>query len=48
MPPTSAEVKNSGAVSPLPHMPSLRRAELIKHRENFTFFQVVMVYSVES
>jgi hypothetical protein len=31
-PPSSAEVKNGGAVPPLPHMPSLT-----KHKDNFTF-----------
>jgi hypothetical protein len=30
--PSSAEVKNAGAVPPLPHIPSLT-----KHRHNFTF-----------
>jgi hypothetical protein len=37
-PPSSAEVKNSGAISPLPHTSLLRGAYLIKHRDNFKIF----------
>jgi hypothetical protein len=33
--PSSAEVKNCGAIPPLPHMSSWRGAWLIKHRDNF-------------
>jgi hypothetical protein len=33
----SAEAKHNGAIPPLPHMSSLRRAELIKHKDTFTF-----------
>jgi hypothetical protein len=33
-PPYSAEVKNSGAINPLPHMSLLRSAQLIKPRDN--------------
>jgi hypothetical protein len=36
-PPSSAEVKESGAIPPLPHMSSWHSAYLIKHRDNFTF-----------
>jgi hypothetical protein len=36
-PPSSTEVKNCGAVSPLPHMSSWYGAKLIKRRDNFTF-----------
>jgi hypothetical protein len=36
-PPSSAEVKSGGAIPSLSHMSSRRGAELIKHRENFTF-----------
>jgi hypothetical protein len=35
--PSSAEVKNGGAIPPLPPMSSWHSAKLIKHRENFTF-----------
>jgi hypothetical protein len=34
-PPSSAEVKKGGAISPHPHMPSWHSAYLIKHRDNF-------------
>jgi hypothetical protein len=37
-PPFVAEVKNGGAISPLPHIPSWHIAELIKHRAKFCFF----------
>jgi hypothetical protein len=36
-PPTSAEVKNAGAIPPLPRMSSMHSASLIKHRDIFTF-----------
>jgi hypothetical protein len=36
-PPFSAEVKNGGAISPLPHLSSWHSACLIKHRNNFAF-----------
>jgi hypothetical protein len=36
-PPSSAEVKNDGAIPPLPHTSSWRGASLIKHRDNFKF-----------
>jgi hypothetical protein len=36
-PPSSAEVKNGGATSPLPPYAFLRGAWLIKHRDNYTF-----------
>jgi hypothetical protein len=38
-PPTSAKVKNGGAIASLPHVPSWLSAELIKHRGNFTFIR---------
>jgi hypothetical protein len=38
-PPSSAEVKNRGAIPPLPHMCSWLCAELIKHRDNFLFYK---------
>jgi hypothetical protein len=37
LPPTSGEVKNGGAIPPLPHVSSLRSASLITHRDNFIF-----------
>jgi hypothetical protein len=37
-PPSSAEVKNGGAIPPLPHMSSWHSVWLIKHRDNFTFY----------
>jgi hypothetical protein len=36
-PPCSAEVNNGGAIPSLPHTSPWRGAELIKHRDNFTF-----------
>jgi hypothetical protein len=39
-PPSSAEVKNGGAIPPLPYMSSWHSAELIKHRDNFTFYRL--------
>jgi hypothetical protein len=36
--PSSAEVKNSRAVTPLPCTSSWRGASFIKHRDNFTFY----------
>jgi hypothetical protein len=35
--PSSAEVKNDRAITPLPHTDSWPSATLIKHRNNFTF-----------
>jgi hypothetical protein len=37
--PSSAEVKNGGAIPPLPHMFSWYKALLIKHRGNITFYK---------
>jgi hypothetical protein len=37
-PPSSAEVKNGGAIPPLPHMSSWHIPYLIKQRENFIFY----------
>jgi hypothetical protein len=34
-PPSSIEVKNGGAIPPLPNMSSWNSYYLIKHRENF-------------
>jgi hypothetical protein len=42
-PPSSAEVKNGGAILPLPYKSSWRGAELITHRDNFTFLRVISV-----
>jgi hypothetical protein len=35
-PPSNAEMKNGGAIPPLPHTYSWRDASFIKHRDNFT------------
>jgi hypothetical protein len=35
-PPSSAEVKKTGAIISLPHVPSRHSAYLIKHGDNFT------------
>jgi hypothetical protein len=35
--PASAEVKKLGSLCPLPHTPSWRITQLVKHRNNFTF-----------
>jgi hypothetical protein len=35
--PSSAKVKNGGAIYPILHMSSRRGASLIKHKDNFTF-----------
>jgi hypothetical protein len=37
-PPSSAEVKNGGALPPLPHMSSWHSTYLIKHRDQFTHY----------
>jgi hypothetical protein len=37
-PPSSAELKKSGAIPQLSHMSSWHNAELIKHRDNFKIF----------
>jgi hypothetical protein len=37
-PPSSAEVKNGGAIPPLPHKSSWHSVLLIKHREKLTFY----------
>jgi hypothetical protein len=42
-PPSSAEVKNGGAVPPLPRMPSWYSAKLNKHGDNFTF--IMWIYT---
>jgi hypothetical protein len=38
-PATNAEVNNDGVTHPLPHTPSWHNAQLVKHRDNFTFHQ---------
>jgi hypothetical protein len=38
LPPSSVDVKNGGAIPPLPHASSWRGASLIKRRDNFPFF----------
>jgi hypothetical protein len=40
-PPTSAEVKKMWLYTSTPHTSSWRSAELVKHRENFTFYLTV-------
>jgi hypothetical protein len=35
--PFSSELKNIGGIHPLPHTSSWHSAQLIKHRDNFTF-----------
>jgi hypothetical protein len=39
-PPSSAGVKNGGAIPPLPHASSWHSAQLIKRRDNLTFLCV--------
>jgi hypothetical protein len=41
--PSSAEVKNSGAIPPLPHRFSCHSTSLINHRDNFTFFIAINI-----
>jgi hypothetical protein len=36
--PNGIEVRSGGAILLLPHTPSWRGAQLIKHRDNFTFY----------
>jgi hypothetical protein len=40
-PPSRAEVRNGGAIPPLPYMSSWHSASLIKHRDNYTLIIVV-------
>jgi hypothetical protein len=40
-PPSSAFVKNDGAILPLPHVPSQHSVLLIKHSDDSTFFIIV-------
>jgi hypothetical protein len=42
LPPSSAEVKNDGAIPPLRHMPSWRGASLAKHSDKFTFYSDIV------
>jgi hypothetical protein len=37
LPPFSTEVKNGGAIPPLPNMSGWNSAQLIKHRDNYTY-----------
>jgi hypothetical protein len=41
--PSSAEVKNDGAIPPVPHTFRWRDAKLIKHMDNFNFIVNLMV-----
>jgi hypothetical protein len=49
-PPSRAEVKNRGAIPPLPYTSSWHRVLLIKHRDSFAFylFRCVSVFSCSS
>jgi hypothetical protein len=47
-PPYSADVKNSGTVTPLPHTSSLRGTYLVKHKDSFTFKLSVTVTNLAS
>jgi hypothetical protein len=40
--PSLMEDKNDGAIPLLPHMSSRHRAQLITHRENFTFIIIII------
>jgi hypothetical protein len=42
-PPSSAEVKNGGAIYPFPHTSSWRGAQLIKHTDSFTFYHTKLL-----
>jgi hypothetical protein len=43
-PPSSAKVKNGGAIPPLPTcLHGIVLNELIKHRDNFTFFYLIVL-----
>jgi hypothetical protein len=41
-PPSSAEVRNGGAIPPIPHILSWHRAQLINHRNNFYIFCLLL------
>jgi hypothetical protein len=41
------EVKNSGAIPPLPHTSLQWDAELIKHRDNFTLPLISLIFAEE-
>jgi hypothetical protein len=43
-PPSDAEVKNGGAIPPLPHMFAWRGAKLITHRNNFIYIFLPFTY----
>jgi hypothetical protein len=42
----TAEVKNGGAIYSLPHTYSWRVAYLIRHRDNFTFYILLLLSGV--
>jgi hypothetical protein len=42
--PSTAEVKNGGNIPPLHHTPSWHDAQLIEHRDNFTFTSIKIIY----
>jgi hypothetical protein len=41
---SSVEVKNSGALTQLPHMSSRHDVQLLKHRNNSTFYLNIIKY----
>jgi hypothetical protein len=43
-PPSTAEVKNGGAIPPLYHTSSWPSAKLITHRDTFTFLRIFSVF----
>jgi hypothetical protein len=45
-PPTSAELKEGGAIHLLPYKSSWHSAHLIKHKGNFTFFIIIIIIIV--
>jgi hypothetical protein len=42
-PPSSTEVKNGGAIPPLPHISSWCSAELIKHRDTLPYNYLIII-----
>jgi hypothetical protein len=44
-PPSGAEVKNDGAIPPLPHMSSWHSPLIIKHTDNFIFSTFYISYN---
>jgi hypothetical protein len=45
-PPTSAEVKKTWSIHPLPYTPSWRSADFVKYRDNFTFMGFLIISEV--